>query len=158
MRNNKRKIAILIAMTLVTSTFTSINVSATENNSKETKIENVQAKAILKATGSRIYTTGIYNHISVFEIRVSNGSTMSVWNFYSRDTYVGYNYATNITAVGVLQASLNALGYRIDVDFKFGPKTHSALIDFQKKNGLSVDGIAGPNTWKKLNSKLPAFK
>lgn len=175
MKNFRKKIATIIVMALLTSTFTSINISATENNkntkenqninttknnknTKENQIKTLQSRARLKATSSRIYVTGVYNHISVFQVRVSDGTTLSVWDFYDTDTYVGYNHATNITAVGTLQASLNAFGYNLDVDFKFGPSTHSALIDFQKKNGLSVDGTAGPNTWKKLNSKLPAFK
>ena len=32
----------------------------------------------------------------------------------------------------------------------FGPKTHAAVIAFQKKHGLKADGIVGPITWSKL--------
>lgn len=53
--------------------------------------------------------------------------------------------------VSALQAKLNAVGnYGLIVDGVFGAKTDTALRDFQKKNGLSVDGIAGPKTWSKL--------
>jgi murein DD-endopeptidase MepM/ murein hydrolase activator NlpD len=29
----------------------------------------------------------------------------------------------------------------------FGPMTHAAVVAFQKKNGLTADGIVGPKTW-----------
>jgi murein DD-endopeptidase MepM/ murein hydrolase activator NlpD len=32
----------------------------------------------------------------------------------------------------------------------FGPMTHNAVVDFQKKHGLLADGIVGPLTWSKL--------
>lgn len=41
-----------------------------------------------------------------------------------------------------------ALGIKDDGDF--GPKTKKAVIAFQKKNDLYVDGIVGKNTWARL--------
>lgn len=35
-------------------------------------------------------------------------------------------------------------------DGKFGPGTKNALVTFQKKNGLSSDGVCGKKTWTKL--------
>jgi murein DD-endopeptidase MepM/ murein hydrolase activator NlpD len=32
----------------------------------------------------------------------------------------------------------------------FGPKTHAAVVAFQKSKGLTADGIVGPLTWGKL--------
>lgn len=49
-----------------------------------------------------------------------------------------------------LQLALNKKGYAIVDDGDFGPLTDAAVRDFQKKNGLAVDGIAGPKTWDKL--------
>jgi murein DD-endopeptidase MepM/ murein hydrolase activator NlpD len=42
----------------------------------------------------------------------------------------------------------NKLG--VDPNGPFGPKTHDAVIAFQKKHGLKADGIVGPLTWSKL--------
>ena len=35
-------------------------------------------------------------------------------------------------------------------DGQFGPNTTNAVKDFQKKEGISVDGIVGPQTWHQL--------
>ena len=55
--------------------------------------------------------------------------------------------------VAVLQDALNTIGYSAGtIDGIFGSKTYSAVLKFQKNNGLSQDGIVGCNTWKKLTS------
>lgn len=57
------------------------------------------------------------------------------------------------TYVLILQDALNALGYTTyTLDGKFGPNTERAVIAFQQDMGLTADGIAGCNTWKKLTS------
>ena len=45
----------------------------------------------------------------------------------------------------------------LDVDGDFGPLTHARVVEFQKSNQLSPDGIVGPNTMAKLfeEEKLP---
>lgn len=40
-----------------------------------------------------------------------------------------------------------------DADGKFGPKTRTATIAWQQKNGLTADGIVGPLTWTKALTK-----
>ena len=55
--------------------------------------------------------------------------------------------------VKALQDKLNKLGYGLAADGDFGPKTESAVKDFQSKNGLTVDGVAGPCTLKALDDK-----
>jgi peptidoglycan hydrolase-like protein with peptidoglycan-binding domain len=52
--------------------------------------------------------------------------------------------------VTALQTALNAAGYSLTVDGSFGPNTLAALKDYQTKNGLTADGIAGSATWGKL--------
>lgn len=55
----------------------------------------------------------------------------------------------NITKL--LQEKLVKLGYSTNgIDGIFGSGTHSAVREFQKTRGLSIDGIVGQNTWRKL--------
>jgi g-D-glutamyl-meso-diaminopimelate peptidase len=54
-------------------------------------------------------------------------------------------------AVQLLQLALNRGGFDAGAtDGIFGVKTQNALKDFQKKNGLRADGIAGPRTHRAL--------
>lgn len=39
---------------------------------------------------------------------------------------------------------------KVTVDGKYGNGTHSAVIKWQKSNGLTADGCVGLNTWKKI--------
>ena len=54
----------------------------------------------------------------------------------------------NITYL--IQAMLVCHSFDIDADGIFGPATESAVKEFQSRNGLSVDGIVGKNTFNKL--------
>ena len=54
----------------------------------------------------------------------------------------------NITYL--IQAMLVCHSFDIDADGIFGPATEIAVKEFQKRNGLSVDGIVGKNTFNKL--------
>lgn len=55
------------------------------------------------------------------------------------------------TRVGVVQRFLNEYFDRSDsVDNSFGPGTESRLRDFQRTEGLTADGQAGPNTYRKM--------
>ena len=49
-----------------------------------------------------------------------------------------------------LQTALVALGYPIASDGTYGPRTEAAVRDYQSRNGLEVDGIAGPQTQASL--------
>lgn len=48
--------------------------------------------------------------------------------------------------VKLLQEELNKVGYKLTTDGDFGPGTEKAIMDFQKKKGLVVDGIVGEKT------------
>lgn len=53
--------------------------------------------------------------------------------------------------VETLQRLLLALGYDCGkVDGEFGDQTEAAVKEFQRVNGLEVDGIVGKNTWTAL--------
>lgn len=49
-----------------------------------------------------------------------------------------------------IQAALCEAGHSLEIDGEFGPLTETALREYQKKNGLEVDGVAGPATYAKL--------
>ena len=54
-----------------------------------------------------------------------------------------------------VQTALSRLGHDPDgLDGKYGPGTFKAVQEFQKANGLTVDGQVGPNTIKKMIEKL----
>lgn len=54
-----------------------------------------------------------------------------------------------------IQTALRNAGYEVGpIDGKMGRKTKEAVKDFQRENGLSVDGIVGQKTWAKLSKYL----
>lgn len=54
--------------------------------------------------------------------------------------------------VETLQKLLREAGFDIEVDGNFGRGTRSAVRDFQKAEGIKVDGIVGRETWERLVS------
>lgn len=63
-----------------------------------------------------------------------------------------------ILCIKDLQSKLNKFGYNLAVDGYAGEQTYNALGDFQSKNGLVVDKIAGVKTFKKLNGSSEPYK
>lgn len=67
-------------------------------------------------------------------------------------TVSSLRYGSEGTAVTTLQNQLITLGYLAgSADGKFGRNTKSALMAFQKANGLKADGIAGKETQAMLS-------
>ncbi len=59
------------------------------------------------------------------------------------------------SAVSQLQRELQTLGYYDGpIDGGFGELTEAAVIAFQTKFQLTVDGVVGPSTWDTLSSEL----
>lgn len=106
---------------------------------------------VMGATGN---VTGVHLHLEIAYGTLSyNGGTqidpvpfirarVSTGNWPAYDRY-GEAWVKDI------QNMLVKLGYELGsygVDGKDGPATQGAVKDFQKKQGLTVDGIAGPDT------------
>lgn len=62
------------------------------------------------------------------------------------------------SAVSVLQALLNAVGYTTPVNGGFDLDTLGAVRTFQRDKSLAVDGIVGPITWGALAQAEPKGK
>lgn len=60
--------------------------------------------------------------------------------------------------VGWVQAVLYQCGYNINIDCSFGPSSRDIVKQFQRDNGLTVDGSVGPETREKLRQKWEAKK
>lgn len=60
-------------------------------------------------------------------------------------------YGMRSSAVRALQAQLNAAGAGLPTTGYFGNMTLSALKSFQRRSGLTVDGVAGPATSRALS-------
>jgi g-D-glutamyl-meso-diaminopimelate peptidase len=62
------------------------------------------------------------------------------------------------TDVMEIQALLQKIGYNPGgIDGIFGPQTQQAVIAFQRDNGLTPDGIIGPNTYRMLEPMLLGY-
>ena len=87
------------------------------------------------------------------ELNKQFGSRLAVDGIFGANTYnacinVRKGAEGNITYL--IQAMLVCHLFDINVDGIFGPATENAVKDFQSRNGLSVDGIVGKNTFNKL--------
>ena len=69
-------------------------------------------------------------------------------NTYNACINVRKGASGNITML--IQMCLFVKGYNLAMDKEFGPDTEAKVKEFQKANGLTVDGIVGKNTFKKL--------
>ncbi len=54
--------------------------------------------------------------------------------------------------VSILQRLLNRRKYKLSEDGIFGKLTEAAVLEFQKKSNIAVDGIVGKNTWHAILS------
>ena len=87
------------------------------------------------------------------ELNKQFGSKLAVDGIFGTNTYnacinVRRGAEGNIT--WLIQSMFICKLFNINADGIFGPATESAVREFQKRNGLSQDGIVGKNTFNKL--------
>ena len=63
-------------------------------------------------------------------------------------------YGSYGETVKQLQQALNQVAIRLDVDGGFGERPVRRWLDYQRKNGLRVDGVAGSETMGSLLARL----
>ena len=62
-----------------------------------------------------------------------------------------FKYGDRGESIEGIQKLLNKYGYALSIDSIFGASTQDAIINFQHRLGLEVDGIVGEQTLAKLN-------
>lgn len=97
-------------------------------------------------------SSGIWNY-------VEPANETPTWvHFDERQVVAGYpmlKYGSKGVYVCIAQDALTTLGLNTGgLDGIFGSKTQNAVMEFQRNNGLSVDGIIGNNTWRILMNKV----
>lgn len=87
------------------------------------------------------------------ELNRSYGKNLVVdgsWGPASKNACPGITQGAKGNIVWLLQACLTVHGVNVSLDSSFGPATKTAVQNFQRANGLTADGSAGPATWTKL--------
>ena len=84
-------------------------------------------------------------------ILLINALCLCLFSFQTETEEVLSKMGSRGSEVRTIQTKLKNWGYFFDkVDGIYGEKTRDAVIWFQKKNGLTADGIAGPATLKAM--------
>lgn len=143
------------------------------NSTTRIRYNHLQSRAV--TTGQRVFegqligrtnntgnSSGPHLHFAVY--RLSGGKWVAIeptaWLRGGQPAGSGSTPARDLYGadwVKTVQTKLIVLGYDIGstgADGMDGPKTQAAVKDFQKKNGLTVDGIAGPATNAAIDKAL----
>ncbi len=120
-----------------------IQTSLNEKYGLNISIDNIYGNETKKALVKGLQT----------ELNKQFGSKLAVDGIFGTNTYnacinVRRGAEGNIT--WLIQSMLICKLFNINADEIFGLATESAVREFQKRNGLSQDGIVGKNTFNKL--------
>ena len=103
--------------------------------------------------GSRTYTALMSASTGSSSNSGSDNSSSSSDSTSGQDYAEGtLSYGSSGTEVKKMQQALKALGYNVCADGFYGALTQMAVTQFQKRNGLTADGVAGSATLKLLYS------
>ena len=122
---------------------------------------------VCQSDGRNTYVKVLSNDQAKSKFKVSSGNLPSkaVGTFTAAErkasaansdtTYIREN--SSGATVSKVQTELKALGYYYgQITGNAGPKTVAAIKSFQSKNGLTADGIAGPQTIAKIDAAYEA--
>ena len=120
-----------------------IQTSLNEKYGLNISVDNIYGNETKKALVKGLQT----------ELNKQFGSKLAVDGIFGTNTYnacinVRRGAEGNIT--WLIQSMLICKLFNINADGIFGSATESAIREFQKRNGLSQDGIVGKNTFSKL--------
>ncbi|OXS26591.1 MAG: hypothetical protein BI182_02470 [Acetobacterium sp. MES1] len=85
-------------------------------------------------------------------------SVLALQAYHGLDQDGIYGDKSDVVLMGeirLIQEALTKNGYCITADGAVGPETQAAITDFQRRNGLAVDGIVGTETLKSLGIEIP---
>lgn len=106
-------------------------------------MEKIHLSRINRRLSSRLLQT--------VAILLINALFLCLFSFQAETEDVLSKLGSRGSEVRTIQTKLKNWGYFFDkVDGIYGEKTRDAVIWFQKKNGLTADGIAGPATLKAM--------
>ncbi|MGH3713773.1 MAG: peptidoglycan-binding domain-containing protein [Micromonosporaceae bacterium] len=83
-------------------------------------------------------------------LTVANAGEVTASWVYCDYPYQYLKYGCQGPDVATVQKRLNCVGIKTAVDGYFGSDTRYSVMTFQKRVGLTVDGVVGPNTWNAL--------
>jgi peptidoglycan hydrolase-like protein with peptidoglycan-binding domain len=113
------------------------------------------AQYLLNAQGANLAVDGIFGPATESAVRsfqINHG--LPVDGIVGPNTWpkliIPIRQGNSGSAVRAAQAALNAHGYSLAVDGSFGPATNNAVRSYQSYYRLTIDGIVGPQTWRKL--------
>jgi hypothetical protein len=96
-------------------------------------------------------------HVQDMNISIA-GNVVNITAPAAGGAFSGNRYFPSTAAFAAVQGGYRAIGYNIAQDGYDGPKTRAAVSDFQRKQGLPVDGVHGPATEARLVAIVHAPK
>ena len=117
----------------------------------QTAVKKFQKRYALNDDG----IVGEETRLALYEAAGITAGTASPSSPSSSSDSTILRHGSRSDAVRRLQQDLSTLGYYNGaISGHFGSKTEAAVMSFQRKNGLSADGIAGSNTLAKIATAL----